>query len=207
MTLFAKPLKLSEWRFSDWGSVGVNIGIFAYTTGNFTVTDSKGFHQRLDYTALGLGRSSSPIKLPPAPATGAIGPKSFYSGGYVLARSDLPELEIRDITGFCAITEISLSAVGAAAATAVFAGLDPSLAKSALALAVPTLSPNLLNSAKATLLLGSTSVGVQAGFSGTIYLGLISKGPWAHRTPTMQELTAVRIDKTRTQRPRLLLRK
>jgi hypothetical protein len=205
MTLFAHPLKNSDLEFSDWESVGINIGVFAFTTGKFTITDSKGFRQKLDYTALGVGRSSCPVKLPPA--TGAIGPKSFTSGGYILERSDLPELKIGDVTGFCAIAEISLSAVGGGAATAVFAGLAPSLVESALALAEPILSPNLLNSAKATLLLGSTSVGLQAGFSGTFLIGSIGKGFWERRRPTFKELTAVKIDNTRTQRPRLLLRK
>ena len=177
--------KSSGWKFDTSGSGGgslggAGLGVVAVSGGKIVLKSPAGKSEEFYFGGAGAGLSGG-VKIPKigkieiptkkGPIGGNVGPTSMPSIGsvYLTGGCDGDELTASDFKGACAWVELSAGVIFATSAIAMLAGMNPvylPLAMNPISATVGTIL--MVNSAKAVILVLSTSVGVQgqAGVAG-----------------------------------------
>jgi hypothetical protein len=112
----------SKWRYKTAASAAINAGFVGVSMGVITLISDKGQETKFHYKAMGGGGGVG-FKLP---ITGSFAAEAFPSVGqlYMLTSYHGQELRRNDITGGCAIAEISASSVFGASASVLLLGME-----------------------------------------------------------------------------------
>jgi hypothetical protein len=171
--------KSSGWTFETSGSGGASLGgaslgVVAASGGKIVLKSPAGKLEEFYFGGAGVGLSGG-VKIPKigkieiptskGPVGGNVGPTSMPSKGsvYLTGSCEGEELTTSDFKGACAWVELSGGVIAATSVIALLAGMNPVY----LPLAINPLSSTvgtvlMVNSAKAVVLMVSTSLGIQA---------------------------------------------
>jgi hypothetical protein len=167
----------SQWEFKTSNSGGLGVGIIAAEGGSVTLTEpGTRTLVKFYYGSIGAGLSFG-VKLPKigrVQIPGVSGSsEQFKSGGLVYMSRDFSakELTIRDIRGGCFFAEASAGLAWGGAAYAMAFGMNPALLAASVMNSL--FVEHAIRSATGYLRFRGMNFGLQGGFGGAGYLGML----------------------------------